>query len=159
MRRQDKTGTWAQEMVSRQSLKYDIALRAGTVPARKDSDLKSQSRRYAEAVGAIRQRELQAREVLMRHGVLSCQFMPYFRFVRFLCRMSKESRGAAFELEAEAAVARWTGQGCSPELLSEVVLAVFNLRLETDRVEPRMDTDDTECHPERSQAESKGLSE
>lgn len=129
MPKQDKTGKWAREMISRQVLKYDIALRAGAVSGRSDSDLKSQSRRYAEAVGAIRQKELQAREVLMRHGVLSCQFMPYFRFVRFLSRVAKGCRGAAFELEAEAVVARWTGQGCERELLAEIVLAVFNLRL------------------------------
>ena len=131
MPKQDKTGKWARQMISRQVLKYDIALRAGAVSGRSDSDLKSQSRRYAEAVGAIRQKELQAREVLMRHGVLSCQFMPYFRFVRYLSRVSKQYRGAEFELEARAATARWTGQGCNRGILEEVLYQVFNVRLES----------------------------
>ncbi|GEM_PF-4268932 len=131
MRKQDKTGTWAREMVSRQSLKFNLALRQGRADLRKDQDVKAQSRHYAEAVGAIRQKELQAREVLMRHGVLSCQFMPYFRFVRYLSRVSKQYRGAEFELEARAATARWTGQGCNREILEEVLYQVFNVKLES----------------------------
>ena len=141
MSKRDKTETWASERVSRQSLKFSMALRQGRADVRKDRDVKAQSRHYAEAVGAIRQKELQAREVLMRHGLYRTQFMPYFRFVRFLSRVRKQYQGAEFELEAEAATARWTGQGCERGILVEILFNVFNLRMETDRVEPRINTD------------------
>lgn len=123
------------EQVSRQCLKFDMALRQGRADSRKDRDIGAQIRRYAEAVGAIRQKELQAREVLMRHGLFRIQFMPYFRFVRYLCRARKQYQGKEFELEAEAATARWTGQGCDRGILVEILLNVFNLRL-AKRPEP-----------------------
>lgn len=131
MSNRDKTGTWVSERVSRQCLKFDMALRQGRADTRKDSDIGTQSRRYAEAVGAIRQKELVAREVLMRHGLYRTQFMPYFRFVRFLSRVRKQYQGKEFELEAEAATARWTGQGCDRGILEEVLYQVFNVKLES----------------------------
>ena len=131
METQDRTEKRAREEVWRQNLKYDIALRAGLAPARADRDLKGQSLRYAEASVAMRQKELQAREVLMRRGLFRTQFMPYFRFVRYLSRAAKVYRGTEFEPEAEAAIARWTGQGCEHGLLVEITFVVFNLRLVT----------------------------
>jgi hypothetical protein len=127
--KRDKVGTWASERVSRQSLRYDMALRAGSVPARKDSDLKGQSRRYAEATAAVRQKELAAREVLMRHGLFRTQFMPYFRFVRSLYKAARLYSGEDFRFAAEAATARWAGQGCSREILREILFNVFNVTL------------------------------
>jgi hypothetical protein len=131
MSRRDKTGTWASERVSRQCLKFDMALRQGRVDPRKDHDVKAQSRHYAEAVGAIRQKELAAREVLMRHGLFRTQFMPYFRFVRTLCKAAKLYRADDFRLAAEAATARWAGQGCERGILEEVLYQVFNVKLES----------------------------
>ena len=141
MSEQVRYGNRTQERLARQCAKFDISVRQGRADTRKDKDLNAQSRRYAEAASAIRAKEMLTRQVLMRYGVFSSQFMPYLRFVRFLSRTSKETRGAAFEVEAEAAVARWTGLGCSRDWLAEIVLAVFNLRLETDRLEPLMNTD------------------
>jgi len=106
-----------------------MALRQGRADTRKDSDISAQSRRYAVAVDAIRQKELQAREVLMRHGLYRTQFMPYFRFVRSLCKAAKLYSGEDFRSMAEAAVARWTGQGCERGILEEVLYQVFNVRI------------------------------
>jgi len=129
MGKQDKLGAWANELAMRQSLKYDMALRAGSIPVRKDSDMKGQSRRYAEATAAVRQKELAAREVLMRRGLYLNQFMPYFRFARSLCKAGRPYSGDDFRSVAEAAVARWTGQGCSREILTEILHQVFNVSL------------------------------
>ena len=129
MSEQVRYGNRTQERLARQCAKFDISVRQGRADTRKDKDLNAQSRRYAEAASAIRAKEMLTRQVLMRHGVFSSQFMPYLRFVRFLGRTSKETRGAAFEVEAEAATARWAGLGCSREWLAEIVLAVFNLNL------------------------------
>ena len=141
MGKQDRLGAWADELAMRQSLKYDIALRAGSIPVRKDSDMKGQSRRYAEATAAVRQKELAAREVLMRHGLYLNQFMPYFRFVRSLCKAARLYSGEDFRSMAEAAAARWTGQGCSREILREILYQVFNVRLEGES-EGRSPNDD-----------------
>lgn len=147
MRQPGKSEKRAIEAVARQSLKFNMALRQGRADLRKDQDVKAQSRHYAEAVGAIRQKELQAREVLMRHGLFRTQFMPYFRFVRTLCKAAKLYRADDFRFAAEAATARWTGQGCDRGILAEVLLNVFNLRLKAQAGDPPQRHEDTKSEP------------
>jgi len=120
---------WASEHLSRQCQKFDMALRQGRADTRKDSDIGAQSRRYAEATAAVRQKELAAREVLMRHGLYPSQFMSYFRFVRSLCKAARLYSGDDFRSMAEVAVARWTGQGCDRGILAEVLYQVFDVRI------------------------------
>lgn len=141
MSKRDRTGAWASERVSRQCLKFDMALRQGRADTRKDSDIGAQSRRYAEATAAVRQKELAAREVLMRHGLFRTQFMPYFRFVRSLCKAARLYWADDFRFAAQAATARWTGQGCDPKILAEILYQVFNVRPE-DKSEARNTNDE-----------------
>jgi hypothetical protein len=120
----------APDRVAKQCLKFDMALRRGAVSARCDGDIKAQSLHYAGAVAALREKELQAREVLMWHGLFRTEFMPYFRFVRTLSKAAKLYWADDFHLAAEAAAARWAGQGCDPVILREILFNVFNVGLD-----------------------------
>ncbi len=119
----------ARDHVEKQARKFNAALEHGWADARKDRDIRAQSGNYARASAAVRLKELQARAVLMRHGLYRTQFMPYFRFVRHLWSASKLYWADDFHLLAGAAVARWTGQGCNREILKEILFDVFNVKV------------------------------
>lgn len=120
----------AREFTARQSRKFDAALRRGAVSPRCDGNMGAQSQNYARAAAAGRQKELAARQVLMRHGLFPSQFMPYFRFVRHLWAATRLYWADDFRLVAEAASARWAGQGCDRKILSEILYQVFNVSIE-----------------------------
>jgi hypothetical protein len=129
MDEQPKAEQKAREFTARQSRKFDAALRRGKVSPRCDGNMGAQSQNYALAAAVGRQKELAARQVLMRHGLYPSQFMPYFRFVRHLGAATRLYWADDFRLVAEAASARWAGQGCSREILREILWSVFNVRI------------------------------
>jgi len=141
MLRQGTTEKRAFEKLARQSFKFNLALRQGMTSVRGDRDIDAQSRHWEDAVASCRQKEFAAKQVLMRHGLFPTQFMPYFRFVRYLGRAAKLYQGEDFRLEVEAATARWAGQGCSRDILTEVLYQVFNVSIE-DKPEARSQNDD-----------------
>lgn len=129
------------EWVARQARRYEAAMRRGTAPLRRDCDVRGQGRHYADAMAAVRQKELATRVVLMRHGLFPSQFMPYFRFVRHLGAATRLYWADDFRLVAEAASARWTGQGCDRKILFEILYQVFNVSIE-EKPEARSQNDD-----------------
>jgi len=131
----------AREFTARQSRRFDAALRQGKAFGRSDRDLSAQSGNYALAAAAGRQKELAARQVLMRHGLFPSQFMPYFRFVRHLGAATRLYWADDFRLVAEAASARWAGQGCDRKILAEILYQVFNVSIE-DKSEARSQNDE-----------------
>jgi hypothetical protein len=132
MLRQGTTEKRALEKLARQSFKFNLALRQGLISVRGDRDIDAQSRHWEDAVASCRQKEFAAKQVLMRHGLFPTQFMPYFRFVRYLGRAARLYQGEDFRLEAGAAAARWAGQGCDARILAEILWNVFNVRVEEE---------------------------
>ena len=130
MDEQRKAEQKARDFTARQSRKFDAALHRGAVSPRCDGNMSAQSRNYAQAAAVGRQKELAARQVLMRHGLFPTQFMPYFRFVRHLGAATRLYWADDFRLVAQAASARWAGQGCDRKILSEILYQVFNVSIE-----------------------------
>ena len=127
-----KLSEYQNELFGRQCTKFERTLRDGTASPRKDGDIAAQTRRYAAGLAETRRLQVAAREVLMRYGVSRFGFIEYYRFVLHLGAMRKKCGGVDFEIVAKAAVGRWTGLGCEPQILREVLCAVFNLQLAID---------------------------
>jgi hypothetical protein len=128
-------GDWDAAQLDRQCRRFAKALRLGTADTRSDHNLAAQREHYATAAGQTRVLEQQAKQVLMRHGVPPIWFMRYYNFVRSLAKAGRQCGSRELALEAEVAVVRWSGRGCIREILVEVVLQVFKVRLQPDAPE------------------------
>ena len=124
-----KTGEWDRLRLDRQCRRFEMALRHGTADTRSDRNLAAQREHYALVSGQMRAMEQQAKHILMRHGVMIVGFLPFLRFVRSLFAVKRRSGADGFALKAEAAVVRWSGLGCSREILVEIVAQIFKVKL------------------------------
>lgn len=118
---------WYAEQLSRQCRKYGISVRMGMSAARRDGDLARQGRDYARQVERQKWLELATKTVLNRRGVSTISYVKYYNFVRHLARMQGLCSGESLELEARAAVTRWTAVGLRQEILLELCAAVLGI--------------------------------
>jgi hypothetical protein len=128
MKRASKLCDWERRAMARQVRRYDIAVRQGLTNQRSDKAVAVQSRHYATALSEFKLAESQARTIIMAHGVPMMFFVRYLNFVRYVVRARRLGLGWAFELEARAALARWSGAGCEPAILEQILEQVFNVK-------------------------------
>jgi len=119
-----------QVSVERALRRYTNSVLQGSSPCRADGNSVTQSENYYDAAQRTALRADQVREVIMARGVQLIQFVPYRNFGLHVDKLTRNHSDATLHNLALAAVEYWSAYGLRTEVLSDICVQVFGLKVD-----------------------------